>query len=93
MYKEDRREKKNATDNYSDSELETFRSDMPAGGGPGGANNQASNNDGGAAKTQFPELKGMRISPKFRLWLSSMPVDYFPVSFLQDCMKITLQPA
>ena len=31
--------------------------------------------------------------PNFRLWMSSMPVDYFPVSFLQSCQKITLQPA
>ena len=38
-------------------------------------------------------LEPETIDPKFRLWLSSMPVTYLPVSFLQNCMKITLQPA
>jgi dynein heavy chain, axonemal len=39
------------------------------------------------------KLKPETTHPNFRLWMSSMPVDYFPVSFLQNCQKITLQPA
>ncbi len=50
---------------------------------------EAANSQG----VMFPELIGMRINPRFRLWLSSMPVDYFPASFIQDCVKLTLQPA
>lgn len=46
-----------------------------------------------SGSNNFPELQGIKINPKFRLWLSSMPVDYFPVSFIQDCVKLTLQPA
>lgn len=37
---------------------------------------------GGGNINLFPELKGCRIDKRFRLWLSSMPIDYFPVSFL-----------
>ena len=33
------------------------------------------------------------VHDNFRLWLSTMPVDYFPVPLLQSCMKINLQTA
>ena len=29
-------------------------------------------------------METQNVHPNFRLWLSSMPVDYFPVSFLQN---------
>ena len=32
------------------------------------------------------------ISPKFRLFLTSKPVDYFPVNVLQSCIKMTTEP-
>ena len=33
------------------------------------------------------------VHDNFRLWLSTMPVDYFPVPLLQSCQKINLQTA
>ena len=32
------------------------------------------------------------ISPKFRLFLTSLPVDYFPVNVLQSSIKMTTEP-
>jgi len=33
-----------------------------------------------------------KINPEFRLFLTSMPCDYFPVSILQNSMKLTTEP-
>lgn len=86
MYKEDRRDQVASGGEGSDHELEENQRDY--------ADDLKTDPLGGGGNISlFPELKGCRISSKFRLWLSSMPVDYFPVSFLQECMKITLQPA
>jgi dynein heavy chain len=32
------------------------------------------------------------INPKFRLFLTSLPVDYFPIVVLQSCIKLTTEP-
>mmetsp|Transcript_21854 Transcript_21854/g.21029 ORF Transcript_21854/g.21029 Transcript_21854/m.21029 type:complete len:80 (+) Transcript_21854:6087-6326(+) len=79
MYKEDRRE----------SSLNSEQHEEPSGAHET-FEGQEINNEQEGPQNVFPELRGCRINQKFRLWLSSMPVDYFPVSFLQDCMKITL---
>lgn len=34
-------------------------------------------------------LKPENTHQNFRLWMSSMPVNYFPVSFLQSCQKVS----
>ena len=55
------------------------------------------------AKSWLPELekiitefqdtdKGDQIHENFRLWLTSMPVDYFPVTILQNGVKLTNEP-
>ena len=36
------------------------------------------------------KLDSKTVHKNFRLWMSSMPVDYFPVSFLQSCQKVIL---
>lgn len=39
----------------------------------------------------FQETKDV-IHPDFRLFLSSMPADYFPVAVLQNSLKLTTEP-
>jgi len=38
------------------------------------------------------KLEKVDVNSKFRLWLSSMPVEEFPPSLLQRSIKISLQP-
>ena len=40
---------------------------------------------------EFAERKD-EISPDFRLFLTSMPADYFPVAVLQNSLKLTTEP-
>eukprot|EP00796_Vickermania_ingenoplastis_P004622 gene4627-3332_t len=41
------------------------------------------------AALQAPQIE---INPTFRLWLTSMPVDFFPIFVLQTSIKITNEP-
>jgi len=54
------------------------------------------------AKSWMPELERIvdnlgerdkdKLNPNFRLWLTSMPCEYFPVGVLQTGVKITTEP-
>ena len=53
------------------------------------------------AKSWMPSLENIvinfgaeeyEIHPQFRLYLTSMPADYFPVSVLQNGVKLTTEP-
>jgi len=55
------------------------------------------------SKTFMPELENQvsqlnnpgpnsQVSPTFRLWLTSMPTDFFPVYVLQNAIKLTNEP-
>lgn len=37
-------------------------------------------------------LQEEHVNPNFRLFLTSMPADYFPVSVLQNGVKLTTEP-
>lgn len=53
------------------------------------------------AKSWMPNLENIVINfnaeeadmhPEFRLYLTSMPADYFPVTVLQNGVKLTTEP-
>lgn len=56
-----------------------------SGRGKGEADNE--NNGGGNKKEQMKAPH-----PDFRLWLTSMSTDAFPISILQDSIKLTSEP-
>jgi dynein heavy chain len=37
-------------------------------------------------------LENSHLSPEFRLWLSSVPNDKFPIGILQQSVKMTAEP-
>lgn len=37
-------------------------------------------------------LEGLEFNNEFRLFLTSMPCDYFPVTILQNSLKLTNEP-
>ena len=40
----------------------------------------------------MPEIPDFKITPAFRLWIASIASDDIPVSWLQDCNNIVLEP-
>ena len=40
----------------------------------------------------MPKIEGFRVQSPFRLWISTTAIDDLPISWLQECNKIVLEP-
>jgi len=40
----------------------------------------------------MPKIEGFRVQSPFRLWISTKAIDELPISWLQECNKIILEP-